>query len=122
MAYLTQADMTASNPFWQNEFEDLSCIHIPSFPSDSYIPSITETIEHVLNDVPAHQARSDLATSTVLRFAWASVISTCLDAEHVVFGVVVTSHCLPVPGILDMTGPTIATMPLRVQKKDSQLP
>lgn len=115
MAHLAQRDTEFSNEFWRNEFQDLNCSHFPNLPSDSYTPSATETIEHVLNDVPTSSSRSDFTTSTILRFAWASVLSTYMDAEDVVFGVVVTGRSLPVPGILDMTGPTIATVPFRVQ-------
>ncbi|KAL4984150.1 hypothetical protein BDW68DRAFT_180939 [Aspergillus falconensis] len=113
--HLAQRDRAVSRAFWQNEFKNLDCTHFPSPPWEGHIVSPTESFECEVNRVPSRGSCRDFTMSTVIRLAWAIVLATYTDSTDVVFGVVVTGRSLPVPGIADMTGPTIATVPVRVQ-------
>ena len=121
IGYLAKRDPAASQDFWRSKFEGLSCSHFPALPSDNHIPSATETMEHTVELAPpSFCSSSKFTTSTILRLAWASVLATYTDSDDVVFGAIVVGRSLPVAGIGEMTGPTIATVPLRVQLNPEQ--
>ncbi|KAG8416322.1 putative NRPS-like protein biosynthetic cluster [Metarhizium acridum] len=109
--YICRADDVASSEFWRNEFEGLSCGQFPPLPSAHYVPSIDSFLEHTL---ALRGLSSDFTISTIVRLAWAAVISSYSSSDEVVFGTTVAGRSAPVPGIENMTGPTIATVPIRV--------
>lgn len=115
--YLSRSESKAIADFWIEEFQGLSCSQFPSLPSDHYIPSPTEEAEYT---TPLAQSASQYTLSTVLRLAWATVISTYTDSDDVVFGITVAGRNAPVAKIEEMTGPTIATIPLRFQINPEQ--
>ncbi|KAJ5882099.1 nonribosomal peptide synthase [Penicillium soppii] len=53
--------------------------------------------------------------SAILRLAWAMVQSQYQGNNDIVYGLTVSGRNAPVPGILTMTSPTVATIPFRVQ-------
>ncbi|EAQ87858.1 hypothetical protein CHGG_04477 [Chaetomium globosum CBS 148.51] len=59
-------------------------------------------------------ARSIFTTATLLRAAWALVLSQETGSRDVVFAVTLSGRMAPVPGILDMAAPTLATAPVRI--------
>lgn len=115
--YLSRSESKAIADFWTEEFQGLSCSQFPSLPSDYYIPSPTEEAEYA---IPLAQSASQYTVSTVLRLAWATVISTYTNSDDVVFGITVAGRNAPVANIEEMTGPTIATIPLRFQINPEQ--
>lgn len=110
--YICRADDVASSEFWRNEFEGLSCEQFPQLPSAHHVPSIDGFLEHTL---ALRGLSSDFTISTIVRLAWATVISSYSSSDDVVFGTTVAGRSAPVPGIENMTGPTIATVPIRVR-------
>lgn len=102
-----------SGAFWQNQFTGLNAAVFPELPSAGYTPSPDACIEHVLSDLEI--STTDYTMSTLIRLAWALVVSQYTDSCDVVFGVTVTGRNAPVAGIEAMTGPTISTVPLRVR-------
>ncbi|OJJ33281.1 hypothetical protein ASPWEDRAFT_185690 [Aspergillus wentii DTO 134E9] len=117
IAFISRSDSKAIADFWTQEFHGLSCSPFPPLPSDNYFPSVTERVDHCV-DIP--QSASQYTISTVLRLAWATVISTYTDSDDVVFGVTGFGRDAPVSNIAQMTGPTIATVPFRVQTNPEQ--
>lgn len=61
---------------------------------------------------------SHFTLSTILHAAWALVLATYTMTDDVTFGTVVSGRNAPVEGIERMTGPTIATIPMRVKLGD----
>ncbi|RDW58914.1 uncharacterized protein DSM5745_11120 [Aspergillus mulundensis] len=115
--HLTQHDIAASHAYWKDEFEGLDCTHFPSPPLDDRIVHPTASFECTVDRSPSSRGQGDFTISTVIRLAWAMVLATYADSTDVVFGTVVTGRSLPIPGIADMTGPTVATVPFRIQLK-----
>lgn len=57
---------------------------------------------------------STFTTATLLRAAWALVLSQETGSRDVVFAATLSGRMAPVPGILDMAAPTLATAPVRI--------
>lgn len=57
-------------------------------------------------------------SATVLRAAWALVLSRYSDSDDVCFGAAVSGRQAPVPGVERMPGPAVATVPVRVSLAD----
>ena len=64
--------------------------------------------------VPAMQGLS-VTLSTVVKLAWALTLSQYSGSEDVVFGITLAGRSVPVSGADEILGPTITTVPLRVQ-------
>ncbi|KAI1121602.1 hypothetical protein F5Y10DRAFT_97467 [Nemania abortiva] len=104
--------------FWKSEFEELTAPIFPALPSPRYSPNPSTTLMHTISAIQ-HQS-SDYTMSTLIRLAWAIVLSCYTDSEDVVHGVTVSGGTLPVEGIEDITGPTFATFPVRTQVNKNQ--
>ncbi|KAK3307740.1 uncharacterized protein B0T15DRAFT_572053 [Chaetomium strumarium] len=66
-------------------------------------------------DIQATAASRNISLGPLIYAAWAVVLSRRARQEDVVFGATLSGRDVPVQGILDMAGPTIATVPLRVR-------
>jgi amino acid adenylation domain-containing protein len=112
VAYLAESN-AAAEAFWRSQFTDLVATCFPALPTPAYTPNPTESITHTMT---LHQgATDDFTRSTKLRLAWALTLAQYTNASDMVFGLTVTGRGAPVAGIDQMTGPTIATIPLRVR-------
>ena len=115
--HITMQDMTSAQAFWTSEFAGLEA---PPFPVSS-APTVsegTETRSSLERSIPVHiPADSTITLSNVIRLAWAVVVSAYTDSKDVVFGLTVTGRSAAVPqvNVNELTGPTIATLPLRVR-------
>ncbi|GAW19310.1 hypothetical protein ANO14919_087960 [Xylariales sp. No.14919] len=99
--------------FWKSEFEDLTAPIFPALPSPRYSPDPSTTSLHNISTI--QRQSSDYTTSTVIKLAWAMVVSCYTDSEDVVHGITVSGGNSPVEGIEDITGPTFATFPVRTR-------
>ncbi|KAJ5884891.1 hypothetical protein N7495_009401 [Penicillium taxi] len=113
-----EAQKTAGAEFWQGELASADTATFPEMPSPCYQPTSQATITQT---VPIQQQPNDGITLAVrLHLAWALVESQYTGCSDVVFGVTTTGRAAPVPGIEQMTGPTQATIPMRVQIDSNQ--
>ncbi|KAH6632035.1 hypothetical protein F5144DRAFT_612569 [Chaetomium tenue] len=64
--------------------------------------------------IPPAATRSTFTTATLLRAAWALVLSQETGSHDVVFAATLSGRMAPVPGILDMAAPTLATAPVHI--------
>ncbi|KAJ5642799.1 acetyl-CoA synthetase-like protein [Penicillium lividum] len=112
MAYLVEFN-AAADAFWRSQFSDLDATCFPSLPTPAYTPSSTESIVYTM--VLPRGSTDDITLATKIRLGWALTLAQYTDAQDVVFGLTVTGRGAPVAGIEQMTGPTIATIPLRVR-------
>ncbi|CAI7640359.1 unnamed protein product [Penicillium manginii] len=112
VAYSIDSNL-AAEAFWRAQFIDLEATCFPSLPTPAYTPNPTESITYSM--ALSHGLTDDFTPSTKLRLAWALTLAQYSDVPDVVFGLTVTGRAAPVAGIEQMTGPTIATIPLRVR-------
>ena len=112
VAYLGESK-AAAEAFWRSQFTGLDATCFPSLPTPAYTPHPTESITYTM--ALPQGPMDDFTPATKLRLAWALTLAQYTDAQDVVFGLTVTGRAAPVAGIEQMTGPTIATIPLRVR-------
>ncbi len=111
--YLSSVDSTQSDNFWQSKLEGTSSPQFPMLPRPTYEPRVTRKIEYT---APlTRRPGMDITTPSLIRAAWALTVSAYSNSEDVVFAETVTGRDAPISGIVDMIGPTFATMPVRVQ-------
>ncbi|KAF7169585.1 hypothetical protein CNMCM5623_002227 [Aspergillus felis] len=84
------ATQKAATSFWEKELAEADPTPFPSLPG----PTIT--------------------VATQVQYAWALLVSQYAGTPEVVFGFISSGRAVPVPGIGDLIGPTIATRPVRV--------
>ena len=115
--HLTQVDATAQNAFWEAQFPERkpAPLSFPSVPAGSYQRiQAHETLKQSLSTRVKGADGLSVTASTILRAAWASVISLYSGHKDVVFGVTLSGRTASVPGISTINGPTITTVPVRM--------
>ncbi|CAG7949340.1 unnamed protein product [Penicillium salamii] len=106
----------ATEDFWRQEFSGLQAEHFPpntSGPSDVGHPAEKIVLEHSL------QLDTELPTkftlTSIVRLAWAIVLWHHTGNQDVVFGATVSGRNANLDGIDQLSGPTLATLPVRVK-------
>lgn len=97
--------------FWGSQFKDLSAPTFPTTPPN-YVASPSASFHHTIQLEPPKAMSHTL--STLIRFAFAFVISQYTDTPDVVYGLTLNGRCSPICNIDNITGPTVATVPFRV--------
>ncbi|KAL9595554.1 MAG: hypothetical protein Q9219_006374, partial [cf. Caloplaca sp. 3 TL-2023] len=115
--YITQVDATVSEEFWRSRLAGTTSPQYPMLPNPAYQPHVTGLISHTIP--MTRVSGSAITVPSIIRAAWALTLSAYCDSEDVVFGETVTGRDVPVAGVLNMTGPTLATIPVRIQAKRS---
>lgn len=98
--------------FWKRQFAEIEASPFPAPLAKTYEPKPDKAINHSINSI--RWPICGVTPSSVLRTAWATLVSWYVDSPDVTFGAVVSGRQAPVPGIEDVAGPTIATVPLRI--------
>lgn len=75
-------------------------------------PRVAAVIDRDIIDI--QWPETDITASTAVRAAWSLVQSSCTGSNDVLFGTIALGRQLPVPGIEQVAGPTIATIPVRM--------
>lgn len=110
--YLAEVGMDQAHEFWESHLSNISTQHFPRLPSPDYQASASSLLIHKAE--LSRLSRSEITTATRIRAAWALTISTYSGANDVVFWETLTGRDAPVPGIEEMVGATLATVPMRV--------
>ncbi|KAJ2987577.1 hypothetical protein NUW58_g4428 [Xylaria curta] len=97
--------------YWQSYFATSEPATFPSLPITVREPVANATLEFSLPST----TRPGVTLSTMIRGALAIVMSHHTGTTDVIFGAIVSGRTAPVTGIEDILGPTIATVPIRVQ-------
>nr|POF01389.1 nonribosomal peptide synthetase vlms [Quercus suber] len=119
IAYLRQQDQSSAEIYWRDSLMKCAAQPFPRLPSGVQRPVADATAERQCRPVIANKLGA--TTSTIIRATWAIVTSRHTDCDDVVYGATVYGRHAPVPGIEEMIGPTIATIPVRVRVAKNQL-
>ncbi|GAM86382.1 nonribosomal peptide synthetase [Dothideomycetidae sp. 11243] len=113
--YTQTLDTSASEKYWT---QHLSGAQKSCFPATKHTPSPThrDVTRLLRTDIPLSQ-RSDSAITraTILRAAWALVLSHRCATRDICFGATVAGRYAPVSGLETMPGPALATLPVRIK-------
>ncbi len=112
--YLSDVDTQACDRFWQSKFDGLQALHFPKIlPSAADQPATTDTLQYTIQ-LPKRPTGTGITLPTMIRAAWAILLSAHTGSEDVVFGETMTGRDIPIDGIIDMLGPTLTTVPTRI--------
>lgn len=111
--HIMDIDSDSSSKYWKAQFDGSEAANIfPSLPSATYQPRSDTLTLHPIRDLA--WPNTDITPSTIVRAAWSILSALYVDSSDVVFGVTVTGRQAAVPGVDQMTGPTLATVPVQV--------
>ncbi|KAF7556526.1 hypothetical protein G7Z17_g1316 [Cylindrodendrum hubeiense] len=99
--------------YWVDALASCKAMSFPSLPPSVKQPKADSVIEHAF-PYPKEQ-RLGFTTPTLIRAAWALIAAQMTNSDDVVFGATLSGRNAPVADIDDLAGPTIATVPIRVQ-------
>ena len=113
--YLSQVEPQASERFWKSAFEGMESSHFPQIDQSAVEDQgSTDTLVHevvLTNKV----SRTGITLPTIIKAAWAILLSAHTGSQDVVFGETLTGRNIPIDGILEMLGPTLTTVPTRIK-------
>jgi non-ribosomal peptide synthetase component F/aryl carrier-like protein len=116
IAYISQS-IPAAEEFWRSELSNVTAPIFPASPS-GYTAVPNTPLAFTIPEFS--ERKDDFTTSIKLRLAWAIVQSVYAGSNDVLFGTVVNGRGVPVRGIEHITGPTIATIPVRLQLRPEE--
>lgn len=109
--FIGQSSKRDAEKYWEDEFAGFDAQNFPPLPSKDYKPRCDQRFEFQVDDVGA---RGDYTAATRIRLAWAILLSAVTNSTEASFGTTISGRHAPVPGVEGMTGPTFATVPVRV--------
>jgi hypothetical protein len=102
---------------WRQQLEGTEARPFPQLPSPSYQPRAEAYAVHDITGLCWPVSSSNATASTLIRAAWSILSAQYTGVDDVVFGATVSGRQAAVPGVEHMTGPTIATVPIRIAMK-----
>ncbi|KAF2757245.1 nonribosomal peptide synthase [Pseudovirgaria hyperparasitica] len=113
--YLTDSDLQISEEFWKSRLAGSTPLSFPQpLASASKMESSTQTLTHTAQLGEAF-AGMGITMPTLIRAAWAIMVAAYSGSDDVVYGETMTGRDVPVQGITDVLGPTLTTVPTRIQ-------
>lgn len=111
--FVLSTDKVAMQDFWRRELIGAGGPQFPKQPSRDFLPKPDVTIEHQVDF--GRTEGIPFTAATLIRGAWALVASQHSGSDDVVFGETLTGRDVPVPGVENIMGPIIATVPIRIR-------
>lgn len=111
--HISQVDAGKSDDFWRSQLDGAKAPVFLDIPGgndgDRRNRTLTYTVRYTRQD------QSRITTSTLVRTAWALVISRYSDSDQAIFGATLTGRNALIKGIADLVGPTITTVPILIR-------
>ncbi|RPB02033.1 hypothetical protein L873DRAFT_1788049 [Choiromyces venosus 120613-1] len=108
-----------SRGVWRHFLDGAAISRLPSFHGHTAASSgvFTETISlrSSRSGYEASARKMGVSPQTLIQTAWGYLLSLYMGSPDVVFGTVVSGRTVAIPGVEDILGPTIVTLPLRVK-------
>ncbi len=114
--HLGVQDLEKGRDYWKfqlNGAAEGSSI-FPVLPRPSYQPSARVGVDFLL-DLSMAPSNTKITKTALIWGAWAILMAHLAENPDVLFGATLSGRDVAVPGISDMTGPTITTVPVRIQ-------
>ncbi|KAH7042794.1 non-ribosomal peptide synthetase [Macrophomina phaseolina] len=110
--YTANLDIDAASAFWKDQLRAAKRAAFPRMQKKSQ----TSTSASLSRDIVfPRNTGSSVTKATILRAAWSLVLARYSDSDDVCFGASISGRQAAVPGIENMAGPVIATIPVRVR-------
>ncbi|OGM44001.1 nonribosomal peptide synthase [Aspergillus bombycis] len=116
--YIRATSPESATEFWTAQFAEPSLTY-PTLQDRTYQPYPNQA---TTSSVHLSRQPSDITFTTILKAAWAFVLAGLTETEKVTFGITVSGRNAALPGINQVVGPTIATVPVSIAVDGSQPP
>jgi amino acid adenylation domain-containing protein len=103
----------AAKSFWDTQLRNAQKTALPFRIKNASQKATSKVLRKTL-DFSQHQ-QSSITKASVLRAAWAIILAEYCDTKDVCFGSTVSGRNAPVVGLREMSGPMIATIPIRTR-------
>lgn len=113
--YLNSMKPETSSEFWRQQLEGVETMNFPQLPA-GHQPQANGILDHTISF--SRKSSSGITTSSLLRAAWSLLVSSYSGCKDVVFGVTQSGRDVPLQDVENMVGPTITTVPVRIQVPD----
>lgn len=113
--YIRGLNQDDSETFWTKQLSGCAPTQFPSTPNQDYDVHATKSLVRGFEHRHYRKHGSDIMLSTVLQAAWAILLASYTVSRDVVYGATNVGRNVALDGIDTMIGPTIATIPLRIQ-------
>ncbi|GIM89168.1 non-ribosomal peptide synthetase [Paractinoplanes toevensis] len=124
LAWLAAQDATAGETAWRDALSgvDEPTLVAPGAPAVAALPRVAEIVLSPAGTdrLTAAARRHGLTLNTVVQGAWALLLSAMTGRDDVVFGATVSGRPAGLPGVEDMVGLFINTVPVRVRLRPSE--
>ncbi|KAI0967226.1 peptide synthetase [Xylaria arbuscula] len=109
--YLLEMDRKESEEYWHQRLVGAGGEQFPALPWSGYQQQADSLLEHY---VPTGKLTTGTTIATIIRGVWALLVSKYTASGDVVFGETLTGRNAPIPGVEEIEGPMITTVPVRV--------
>lgn len=116
--YVMSLDHDAATDYWNSQLHDAKRATFPPSPAALKSGYVTRVFKKHIGFF--EKTNSHITKATVLRAAWAVVLSRYSGSDDICFGATVSGRNAPVTRIEEMAGPAIATVPVRVKLEYNQ--
>ncbi|EAQ85461.1 hypothetical protein CHGG_09475 [Chaetomium globosum CBS 148.51] len=110
--HIRAIDTTTTQSFWRTALHNATGPQFPRVPSRDFIPTPNSTLDRY---IPLPTTHLPFTLATLIRGAWALVAAQHTLTRDIIFGETLTGRDIPLPAVETITGPLIATVPMRVR-------
>ncbi|KAJ5379175.1 hypothetical protein N7509_012294 [Penicillium cosmopolitanum] len=113
--YLTKKDMEKSDAFWKSYLKDLSSTPFPQ--NKNSVPDAIRAgnTQYLTLNISRPANGVEFTLPVLLRAAWAIVVANHTASGDVCFGETLSGRNIDLPGVGEIAGPVLSTVPTRVQ-------
>ncbi|KAJ5777393.1 hypothetical protein N7520_000639 [Penicillium odoratum] len=113
--YLAKKDMAECDAFWKSYLSEISTTPFPQ--NKNAVPDVIRAgnTQHHQMEISRPTNSVDYTLPILLRAAWAIVVSTHTSSPDVCFGETLSGRNIDLPGVGDIAGPVLSTVPTRVK-------
>lgn len=112
--YLTTMDRVSSETYWRQQLHGAGERQYPVRARPGCQPRPDSLLERYV-PLGTESASTSTTVATAVRAAWALVSSELAVTDDVIFGETLTGRNAPVPGVEEIEGPMITTVPVRIR-------
>ncbi|KAL4969111.1 nonribosomal peptide synthase Pes1 [Aspergillus stella-maris] len=113
--YLVQRDMPKADEFWKTYLGGLSSEPFPAAKHQDVGFSRQGGIQRSSIDISRAPRATNITVPELIRAAWALVLSAHTGSGDVCFGETLMGRNIDMPGITDVAGPVLTTVPMRIR-------
>lgn len=107
--HLQKIDEKVSSEFWSDYLDNAAATLLATEPAP--FNALKRTIQH---DLRAFTTTAGVTTGALMYAAWSIILWKHTGNPDVTFAITLSGRDAPVPGIQDLNGPTMTTVPIRV--------